>query len=43
MRKFASEYQDIVFVQQVVAQITWYHNITLIEKVKRMLLINIGR
>jgi predicted nuclease of restriction endonuclease-like (RecB) superfamily len=27
MRKFAVEYKDIVFVQQVVAQITWSHNI----------------
>lgn len=34
MRGFAEEYTDIQFVQEVLAQITWYHNITLIEKVK---------
>lgn len=35
MRKFAEEYNDIQFVQEVLAQITWYHNITLLDKVKR--------
>jgi predicted nuclease of restriction endonuclease-like (RecB) superfamily len=34
MRSFAETYQDFEFVQEVLAQITWYHNITLIEKVK---------
>jgi len=34
MRKFAEEYGDIQFVQEVLAQITWYHNITLLDKVK---------
>lgn len=34
MRRFADEYRDNIFVQEVLAQITWYHNITLIEKVK---------
>ena len=34
MRKFALEYKDIKFVQEVLAQITWYQNITLLEKVK---------
>ncbi len=34
MRKFAEEMPDFVIVQEVLAQITWYHNITLIEKVK---------
>ncbi|GAB6168832.1 PDDEXK nuclease domain-containing protein [Clostridium carnis] len=34
MRKFALEYQEIEFVQEVLAQITWYQNITLLEKVK---------
>ncbi|MBB6632068.1 hypothetical protein KPL25_07090 [Clostridium algidicarnis] len=34
MRKFAEEYKQIGFVQEVLAQITWYHNITLIEKIK---------
>ena len=33
MRKFAAEYKDYKFVQEVLAQITWYHNITLIDKV----------
>lgn len=33
MRKFADEYQDIQFVQQVVAQIPWTHNIILMEKI----------
>jgi predicted nuclease of restriction endonuclease-like (RecB) superfamily len=32
MRKFAAEYQDIQFVQQVVAQIPWSHNIILMDK-----------
>ncbi|ADL53520.1 PDDEXK nuclease domain-containing protein [Clostridium cellulovorans] len=34
MRKFAEEYNDFQFVQEVLAQITWYHNITLLDKVK---------
>ena len=34
MRKFAENYPDKKFVQEVLAQITWYHNITLLEKVK---------
>ncbi|MEG2289390.1 MAG: PDDEXK nuclease domain-containing protein [Clostridium sp.] len=34
MRKFTLEYKDIEFVQEVLAQITWYQNITLLEKVK---------
>lgn len=34
MRSFAETYQDFEFVQEVLAQITWYHNIALIEKVK---------
>lgn len=36
MRKFEEEYSDIKFVQEVLAQITWYHNITLIEKIKNI-------
>lgn len=36
MRKFAEEYPDIKFVQQVVAQIPWGHNIVLLDKVKNM-------
>ena len=34
MRAFAETYPDEQFVQEVLAQITWYHNITLMEKVK---------
>ena len=34
MAKFASEYPDEQIVQEVLAQITWYHNIALMDKVK---------
>ena len=34
MRSFAETYPDQQFVQEVLAQITWYHHITLLEKVK---------
>ena len=34
MRKFAEEYPDIEFVQTVLAQLTWYHNLTLLDKIK---------
>jgi predicted nuclease of restriction endonuclease-like (RecB) superfamily len=33
MRAFAEAYSDETFVQEVLAQITWYHNITLLSKV----------
>ena len=33
MRKFAEEYQEVTFVQEVLAQLTWYHNVTLLEKI----------
>ncbi|MGL5152841.1 MAG: PDDEXK nuclease domain-containing protein [Clostridium sp.] len=33
MRKFALEYQEIEFVQQVVAQIPWSHNVVLMDRV----------
>jgi len=33
MRKFAQEYPKKEIVQEVLAQLTWYHNITLIEKI----------
>ncbi len=33
MRKFAEEYTDNAFVQEVLAQLTWYHNVTLLDKV----------
>jgi predicted nuclease of restriction endonuclease-like (RecB) superfamily len=32
MRQFAHEYPDIKFVQEVLAQLSWYHNITLLDK-----------
>ena len=32
MRAFAEAWPDEPFVQEVLAQITWYHNITLLEK-----------
>ena len=33
MRKFADEYPSMEFVQEVLAQLTWYHLITLLDKV----------
>lgn len=33
MRKFAAEYPDPQFVQEVLAQLTWYHNVTLLDKI----------
>ena len=33
MRKFAEEYPDFKFVQEPLAQITWYHNIILMDKI----------
>lgn len=33
MRKFAEEYPDIAFVQEVLAQLSWYHNLTLLDKI----------
>lgn len=34
MRKFAETWPDIKIVQEVLAQISWYHNLALIEKLK---------
>jgi len=34
MRAFAEAWPDDKFVQEVLAQISWYHNITLLDKVK---------
>lgn len=34
MRQFASSYPNIQIVQEVLAQLSWYHNITLIQKIK---------
>jgi predicted nuclease of restriction endonuclease-like (RecB) superfamily len=33
MRKFAEEYPDCAFVQEAPAQLTWYHNTTLLDKI----------
>lgn len=33
MAKFAAEYSDIEFVQQVVAQLPWGHNVVLLDKI----------
>jgi len=34
MRQFASIYADKQFVQEVLAQLRWYNNLTLMQKVK---------
>jgi len=34
MRKFAESWSDRIIVQEVLAQITWYHNLALLEKCK---------
>ncbi|MCP4721514.1 MAG: DUF1016 domain-containing protein [Desulfobacteraceae bacterium] len=34
MRKFAASWPDKKFVQEALAQITWYHNLALLEKLK---------
>ena len=34
MAKFAARFADREIVQEVLAQITWYHNIALMDKVK---------
>jgi len=34
MRKFAETWPDKIIVQEVLAQITWYHNLALLEKIK---------
>ncbi len=34
MKKFAEEYQNFEFVQSVTAQITWTHNVLLLDKIK---------
>jgi len=36
MRKLAEEYPEKEIVQEVLAQLTWYHNITLIEKISSL-------
>jgi len=34
MRKFAESWRDVSIVQELLAQITWYHHIALLDKVK---------
>jgi len=36
MRKFAADYPDFLNVQDTLAQLTWYHHLTLLDKVKSM-------
>lgn len=36
MRAFAEAWPDEQFVQEVLAQITWYHNITVLDKLKNV-------
>jgi predicted nuclease of restriction endonuclease-like (RecB) superfamily len=36
MRAFAQAWSDDQIVQEVLAQITWYHNVALIEKIRLM-------
>jgi len=33
MRKFAEEYPDLAIVQEVLAQLPWYHTMTLLDKI----------
>lgn len=34
MRQFASTYPNVSIVQEILAQLSWYHNLTLIQKIK---------
>lgn len=34
MRKFSKEYQEDIIVQEVLAQLPWYHHVTLLDKIK---------
>ena len=34
MRQFADTYQDKTFVQEVLAQLSWYNNLTIMQKIK---------
>jgi predicted nuclease of restriction endonuclease-like (RecB) superfamily len=34
MRQFASVYRNVSVVQEQLAQLSWYHNITIIQKVQ---------
>jgi predicted nuclease of restriction endonuclease-like (RecB) superfamily len=36
MKKLAEEYEDIQFVQQVVAQIAWSHNVVIMDRIKNL-------
>jgi predicted nuclease of restriction endonuclease-like (RecB) superfamily len=36
MKKLAEEYEDIEFVQQVVAQIAWPHNVVIMDRMKNL-------
>ncbi|WP_341788594.1 MULTISPECIES: DUF1016 N-terminal domain-containing protein [unclassified Rickettsia] len=34
MKRFAEEYKDLEFVQQVAAQLPWFHIVVLLDKIK---------
>ena len=36
MRKFAKEYPDFEFLQEVLAKITWYHSIYFISMIMKL-------
>ena len=36
MKKFAYDYPNFEFVQEVLAQITWYHNIVIMDKLSNL-------
>jgi hypothetical protein len=35
MRKIVEEYPDLEFVQETLAQLTWFHLVVLMERAKR--------
>ena len=36
MKKFFEEYQDVTILQEPLAKLTWYHNLTLLEKIDNL-------
>jgi hypothetical protein len=34
MRLFSDNYQDVIFVQQLAAQLPWFHIVTILERLK---------
>ena len=39
MKKFAEEYPDFEFVKSITAQITWTHNVLLLDRIKNNMLL----